>query len=85
MSKKDFFTTSELAKIMGISRIAVFNRIKNGKIKAIRIGRNWLIPKEEIEDHVGKELTKKEKELLLKGVHKVVQEYGETLKRLGKE
>ena len=29
---------------MGISRIAVFKRVKKGRLAAIRVGRNWAIP-----------------------------------------
>ena len=85
MGKNEFFTTSEAAKILGISRVAVFNRIKKGKLKAMKIGRNFAIPKEELEDIIGGDLNQEEKEFLTKGVQKVIREYGETLQRLGKE
>jgi excisionase family DNA binding protein len=49
MESKEFFTTSELAKKLGISRIAVFKKIKNGAIKAQKIGRNFVIYKNDIE------------------------------------
>lgn len=48
MVKKDFYTTAELAKILGISRIAVFKRIKNGTIKAQKIGRNFIVFEKDI-------------------------------------
>jgi len=47
MESKDFYTTKELAGILGISRIAVFKRIKKGAIKARKIGRNFAIFKKE--------------------------------------
>ena len=50
MGKKDFYTTSELAKILGISRIAVFKRIKNSSIKAQKAGRNFVVFKKDIRD-----------------------------------
>ena len=40
--------TSEVAKVLKISRIAVFKKIKSGEIKAEKIGRNYVIPKEEV-------------------------------------
>jgi len=40
---KKFYTTTELAKIIGISRVAVFNKIKKGEIKAQKMGRNFVI------------------------------------------
>lgn len=47
MELKDFYTTKELAKILGISRVAVFKKIKNGTIKAQKIGRNFVIFKKD--------------------------------------
>ena len=41
---ENFLTIPEYAKRIGISRIAVFKQVKKGKIKAFRIGRNWIIP-----------------------------------------
>jgi len=85
MGKNGFFSTSEAAKILGISRIAVFNRVKKGKLRAIRIGRNWAIPKEELENTLRRPLSDEEKDILQRGVRKVIDEFGETLRRLGKE
>jgi len=48
MENKKYISTSEVAKLLGISRVAVFNRIKKGKLNAIKIGRNFAIPEEEI-------------------------------------
>lgn len=50
MEQKDFYTSSELAKLLGISRVAVFKRIKNGSIKAQKVGRNFVILKKDIGD-----------------------------------
>jgi excisionase family DNA binding protein len=83
MDKKDFLSTSELAKILGISRIAVYKRIKAGKIKAKRIGRDFIIDKKDLGNILGRELTKEEKTEIEKAVKKTVEEYGETLKLLG--
>lgn len=40
---KDFFSLPEAATILGISRIAVFKKVRKGQLQAIRIGRNWAI------------------------------------------
>ena len=50
MESKEFYTTTELAKLLGISRIAIFNRIKKGDIKAQKMGRNFVIFKKDIGD-----------------------------------
>lgn len=50
MKSKNFYTTTELAKILKISRIAVFNKIKRGEIKAQKMGRNFVIFKRDLEN-----------------------------------
>jgi len=50
MKLKDFYTTAELAKILKISRVAVFNKIKKGEIKAQKMGRNFVIFKKDLEN-----------------------------------
>ena len=43
--QKEYFSTTEVAKILGISTVAVWKKIKEGKLKADRFGRNFMIPK----------------------------------------
>ncbi|MBI2626128.1 MAG: helix-turn-helix domain-containing protein [Candidatus Nealsonbacteria bacterium] len=81
---KELLSTIEVAKILGISRVAVFKRIKLGRIKAKKVGRNFVIDKKDLGDILGGELTPRSKEEIEKAVKKTVQEYGETLKMLGK-
>ena len=40
---REFLSIPEAAALMGISRIAVFKKVKKGQLAAIRIGRNWAI------------------------------------------
>ncbi|OHA07272.1 MAG: hypothetical protein A2934_03200 [Candidatus Sungbacteria bacterium RIFCSPLOWO2_01_FULL_47_10] len=82
---KDFFSTSEVAKLLGISRIAVFKKIKSGAIKARRIGRNFAVDKKDLPEVLGSVLREDKKQEIEKSVKKTVKEYGETLKLLGKE
>ncbi|MFA6435505.1 MAG: excisionase family DNA-binding protein [Elusimicrobiales bacterium] len=42
--KNEFLSLPEVASLMGISRIAVFKKVKKGRLPAIRIGRNWAVP-----------------------------------------
>lgn len=79
-----FVTIPQLAKFLGLSRIAVYNKVKKGEIEAIKIGRNYAIPKKYIDDIVGEKLSAKRKEEIDKAVKKTVTEYGEVLKLLGK-
>ena len=85
MENKELITTAELAKILGISRIAVFKRIKRGQIKAIRVGRNFVIPKASLPEVLGQVLSKKNKREIETAVKKTVREYGQTLRLLGNE
>lgn len=82
---KEEFSTTEAAKILGISRIAIFKKIKAGKIKARRVGRNFVIEKKELSQVLGQVLSKDKKANIEAAVKKTIKEYGETLKLLGKE
>lgn len=82
MKKENFLSTTELAKILGISRIAVYKKVKSGKIKAVKIGRNFVIDKRNLGNILKKELTEKEKREIEKAVKKTVEEYEETLRLL---
>ena len=84
MEKKDFISTIELAKMLGISRIAVFKKIKSGRIKAVKVGRSFVIDKKDIVDIVGNVLSDKKKKDVEQAVEKTVREYGETLRLLGR-
>lgn len=81
----DYLTITELAAMLGVSRVAIFKKIKNGQITAVRIGRMLAIPREEFESILGKTLTKKQKEIIDQAVVKTVKEYGTTLRLLGQE
>jgi len=85
MRNQEFLSTTELAKILGISRISVFNKIKKGEIKAIKIGRNFAIDKNSIGGMLGSETSQKNKKEIDMAVKKTVDEYGETLKLLAAE
>ncbi len=87
--RKTHISVAELAKMLGISRIAVFKRIKKGQIPAERIGRSYVISMADVNEIIQgsspKFLTKEKKEVIEKAVKKIVKEYGETLKLLGQE
>lgn len=89
MENKRYFTTMELAKILGISQVAVFKKIKKGHIKAEKIGRNYIVQKKDINNITGnvlmEKLTENTKKEIGQGVAKIIKEYGEVLKKLGKE
>lgn len=84
-TKDRLLSTAELAKILGISRIAVFQKIKQGSIKAVKVGRNFVIDQADVTHLLGGEVTSKQKKDIEAAVDKTIAEYGETLRLLGQE
>lgn len=41
---REYLSLPEVAKQLGISRIAVYKRVRSGKLAAIRVGRFWAVP-----------------------------------------
>lgn len=82
---KKFYSLPEIGRIIGISRIAVYKKVKLGKIKAIKIGRNYAVDSNEFRSISGIALTPLQKEVIDIGVERTVKEYGEALKLLGQE
>lgn len=88
-NKPKYIAVAELAKMLDISRVAVFNKIKKGQIPAEKIGRAYAIPYEHVVGiTLNKDmgvLTKGRQDEIERAVAKVVKEYGETLRLLGQE
>jgi excisionase family DNA binding protein len=82
---KEYFSTGELARLLNISRISIFKRIRSGKIKAIKVGHNYIIPREEFMSIIGTFISKDRKNEIDAVVRSAVLEYGEALKLLGSE
>lgn len=85
MKNKEYLTVNELSQILGISRQAVIKKIKKGQIEAERIGKIYVIQKENLGGALAGDLTDKLKEEIKRGVKKVISDYGEVLKKLGNE
>lgn len=84
-NQKSYFTVQELATLLQISRVSVLKKIKKGQLPAEKIGRNYIIIKEDLVGVVNKELSEKTKREIKDAVTRVLAEYGETIKMLGKE
>jgi excisionase family DNA binding protein len=84
MENKRLMSTAQLAKILGISRIAVFKKIKKGQIKAIKVGRSYAISYKDV-PALSNKTSKEKKRIIQQAVKKTVSEYGETLRLLGRE
>lgn len=86
IENKAYFTTSEVAQLLGVSRITVFNYVKKGLIKASKVGKTYLIPRKEVLRLVDiGHLTKERQEEIGREVDFIVKKYGEALKKLGEE
>ena len=83
--EKNMYSTSEVASILHLSRIEIFRKIKAGKIKAQKIGRNYVIPYDSVEEILGDTIGTHKKEEIEKVIDKALEEYGEAFKRLSKE
>ena len=84
-SNKEFFSAPEVAKILGISRIAVFKKIKKGEVVAEKVGRNFVVSRNEVFKLLGTVLSDEEKERIERAVKKATTEYGKAFRLLGKE
>lgn len=83
---KEYYSTLEVAKLLGISRVAMFYKIKSGEIPAHKFGRGYFIAKKHLENLLdnGDTLTDQKKKEIEESIKKTVKEYGETLDLLGK-
>jgi excisionase family DNA binding protein len=52
MPNKITYTVEEVSEILGIKRRTVNDYIKKGKIKALKIGREFRIPREYLEEYM---------------------------------
>ena len=85
MTDKKLITIPELAKLLGVSRVTIYKRVKEGQIPATKVGRMYVITDESVAEILGKRVTKKDKERINLAVDKTMREYGDVLKRLGNE
>lgn len=84
---KQWVSTTKAAEILGVSRVTVFKRIQQGTLRAEKVGRNYLIPIDEINRFLGKKgpLNEEEKARIDEAVKRAVKQYGTALRMLGKE
>ncbi len=85
MTTEKYITIPELAKLLGVSRIAIYNRVKKGEIPATKIGRTYVITDKTVAEILGRKVTAERKKRIDAAVARTVREYGEVLRMLGKE
>ena len=81
----DYITIPKLAEMLNVSRQAVFNWVKIGKIRASKVGGTWIIDDPDLSHILGGKVTEKQKQEIQTVVLKAVKQYGELFKRLSKE
>ncbi len=82
---QDSLTIPQLADKLGLSRVAVWNKVKRGEIPAAKVGRQYVISARDARIAGGEELSPGRKRWLEGAVDRVVREYGPVLKRLSRE
>lgn len=86
LHEQNLYTTSQVAEILGVTRVTIFRWIKEGIIKATKVGHNYLISQEELHNHIERRpLNNEDKNNIEKLVNKVITDYGETIRMLGRE
>ncbi|MDE1940603.1 MAG: excisionase family DNA-binding protein [Patescibacteria group bacterium] len=70
LPKQSHYSTVEAAKLLHVSRITIFNRIKSGLIPAHKVGRNFVIGREDLEAALGHTITARQKDEIKRVVKK---------------
>lgn len=81
---KKYLSVSEAAKKLGISRMQVVRKIKKGEIPAQKVGRIYVISEGDLPG-IFKKMTLLEKKRIEEAVHRLLQKYGDVIRRLGGE
>lgn len=80
-----YLSIPKVASILGISRIAVYKKVKNGDIKSIRIGKSYGIHRSYLSHINGNAISSARKKKINRAVERTIKEYGELLRKLGNE
>lgn len=83
--KKKYYSTIETANILRVSRKTVFQWARDGKIKAMKVGKNYIIPHSAILEKLGKTLGVEKKAAIENAINKAIKHYEKAFKLLGKE
>ena len=85
VEKQRYVSVPAFARMLGLSRIAVYKWVKAGRIEATKVGKNYAIPGKYVNQILGKDLSSEAKKEIRAAVRKTILEYGDVLKRLGRE
>ena len=79
---KTFYSAQEAADLLGISKVALINQIRAGKLKASKAGHAYIIAHDDLPLVSEKEVSPGQTEEIEKAVAKTIKDYGETLRLL---
>lgn len=79
---KEYYSAQEAADLLGISKVALINKIKAGKITAKKVGYAYMIMHDDLPLFSEKEISKSQKEEIEQAVDRTIAEYGEALRLL---
>ena len=85
MPNRKYISIPDLAKMLGVSRITVYNRVRRGEIEAEKVGRTYVITDQTVNSLLSEEPTTKEKKQIEAAVKRTVKEYGDVLRKLAAE
>jgi cysteine synthase A len=64
MKKEKYLSVQQAAKVLGVSRITVYKKVKKGQIPAVQIGRSFVIPREALGQNSSQKIAKDITELV---------------------
>lgn len=86
LQKDNLLSTSQVAELLGVTRITVFRWIKDGVIEATKVGRNYVVTPEALACQLNTQtLSESQKSNIKQLIDKAVHDYGETIRMLGRE
>lgn len=85
MIKHNKITIPQLAEMLGISRIAVYKKVRKGQIPARKVGRIYVISDSQVASVLGRGMTTRDKQQITRAVDMTVRQYGLVLKMLAKD
>ena len=50
----DVLTTEEVMELLNIGKNAIYKLLASGELKSFRVGRNWKIPRKEVDAYIDK-------------------------------
>lgn len=80
----EYLSIPQAAKELGVNRVVLYRKVREGAIVAVRVGKNYIIHRSQM-NPVHRPLTDSDKRRIEKAVTKVVKEYGDVLRWLAKE